>query len=111
VAGQADLEATHADLGDGAVQREQPLRTSDGKVAKDPVTGEGRRLDHAVIDGRGGKGKAVEAVETTSKTADKTAQASKEARIRESGGTFVRDRRTKDLVDFKEVKTEIKRRE
>ena len=75
------------------VQNQQFLRDSNGKIAKDPVTGQGRRVDHAVI-----KDGSAKTVETTSKTADKTAQAAKEQRILDSGGTNIRDRDTGTLV-------------
>jgi hypothetical protein len=55
-------------------------------------------------------GKAVRSVETTSMTADKAAQIAKENRIRESGGTFVRDKETGKLIDLKDVPTELDRR-
>ena len=93
-------------FGEGNVQREQYLRTSDGKIAKDPVTGEGRRIDHVVIQ----DGNARFSIETTSKTADKQFQIDKETRIRSSGGNFVRDRTTKKLVDISKVKTRLSRR-
>ena len=88
---------------DASVQKEQYLRNMDGSIAKDPVTGEGRRIDSAVIEK--GEGKAL--VETTSKTADKQPQEAKEVRIREGGGTYVRDRRTGKLVDVKKLPTRI----
>ena len=84
-----------------SVQREQYLRTSDGKIAKDPITGQGRRMDHVVIEGN--KSRAV--VETTSKTANKTAQIAKEIRIRNSGGTYIRNRETGQLVDISNTPT------
>ena len=79
-----------------SVQRELSLRNADGKLAKDPVTGTGRRLDNVGI--QDGEGKFT--VEVTSKTANKLAQEAKEARILESGGTFVKDRVTGELVDI-----------
>ncbi|UTY55835.1 RHS repeat-associated core domain-containing protein [Massilia sp. erpn] len=92
-------------FGEAAVQREQYLRTADRKIAKDWMTGEARRVDHVVIV----DGKAVTAVETTSMGASKTAQSAKETRIRDAGGTFVRDRNTGDLIDFKDIETILKR--
>jgi RHS repeat-associated protein len=77
----------------GKVQSQRALRTADGKRAIDPVTGKGRVVDHAVISG----GKA-ETFETTSMTADKTAQLAREQRILDSGGTFIRDKDTRELV-------------
>ncbi len=89
------------------MQSEQYLRNADGSIAKDPLTGKARRLDNAVIN-KDGTPEAI--VETTSKTANKKAQIEKENRIREMGGTHVRDRNTGKLVDFKDVPTTIDRR-
>ena len=91
---------------DASVQRERMLRTADGKKAIDPLTGEGRRIDHAVIQ----SGEARYLVETTSKTADKAAQLAKEARIRANGGTFIRDKVTRELIDISNVPTRVTRR-
>lgn len=77
---------------DAKIQNQTYLRTADGKIAKDPITGEARRVDHAVITGD-----TAETVETTSLTADKAAQIAKEDRIREAGGVYVKDRETKQL--------------
>ena len=84
-----------------SVQKDRYLRTADGRIAKDPVTGEGRRVDHVVIEN--GRAKAV--VETTSKTAKKNPQLAKEWRIRQAGGTFIRERQTGALVDVASVPT------
>ena len=86
-----ELQQQHPD---GKVQPEQYLRTEDGKIAKDPVTGKGRRLDNVVIK----DGKVVDSVETTSKSASKAQQSQKEERIREAGGNYVRDRDTREIV-------------
>ena len=88
---------------DSSVQREQYLRNADGKIAKDPLTGKSRRVDHVVVK----DGKASYVVETTSKTAPKQAQLQKEARIRANGGTYIRDRTTGNLVDVSNVQTRI----
>jgi RHS repeat-associated protein len=78
---------------DARVQTQRDLRTADGKRAIDPVTGEGRRVDQAVIqDGR------ATTFETTSTTANKTRQLDKEGRILDEGGTFIRDKDTRELV-------------
>ncbi|WP_176832934.1 polymorphic toxin-type HINT domain-containing protein [Celeribacter baekdonensis] len=90
-----------------SVQNEQYLRSSDGKIAKDPETGTGRRLDHVVIEEDGTVAKTVE---TTSLTADKTAQIAKEQRIRENGGTYIRDRRDRELRDTGSDLAEERRR-
>jgi RHS repeat-associated protein len=74
-------------------QSESTLRTSDGRKAIDPVTGKGRRVDEVVFDGKGG----AKSHEITGPNVDKTAQAAKEQRILDNGGTYVRDRQTGDL--------------
>lgn len=89
-----------------SVQREQYLRNADGTIAKDPLTGTGRRIDHAVIQ----DGQARYIVETTSKTADKSAQLAKEARIRANGGKYIRDRNTRKLIDVSGTPTRLSRR-
>jgi hypothetical protein len=91
---------------EASVQRERYLRTADGKRAIDPLTEEARRIDHAVIE----NGRVRYLVETTSKTADKTAQLAKEARIRANGGTFIRDKVTRELIDVSNVLTRLTRR-
>ncbi len=79
-----------------SVQAEQYLRDSNGRIVKDRVTGEGRRIDYAVIDQNGSRVRRLE--EVTSPTASKVAQSLKEGRIRARGGTYIRDRRTGKLV-------------
>lgn len=110
-AGAAREVAEHADLvkaNPGAsVQNQQYLRTADGKIAKDPVSQTGRRVDHVVIK----DGKATDVVETTSQNANKLSQERKEGRIRETGGTFIRDRNTKELIDLKDSPTRTSRRD
>ncbi len=59
------------------------------KAAKDPLTGEGRRLDLVVVHRP--TGQAVLPVEVTSEGADKTAQLAKERRIREGRSISVTD--------------------
>jgi RHS repeat-associated protein len=77
-----------------SVQNQQYLRDKNGNIVKDPRTGEGRRVDHAVIkDGQ------ATTVETTSNSANKGAQADKEDRIRDAGGTYARDRNTGALCE------------
>jgi RHS repeat-associated protein len=102
---------THAELKqehpDASVQRERYLRDAEGRVVRDPKTGEGRRIDHVVIKEK----KVIRSVETTSLTADKAEQTAKEGRVREAGGTFVRDKETREIVPVpEEVTTEVKRR-
>jgi hypothetical protein len=100
----ADLQAAYPGA---SIQRERYLRKSDGKIAKDPLTGEGRRVDFGVIE----NGAVVDMVETTSSTANKSAQIAKENRVREAGGTFIRDRETRSLHDVSDVPTRISRKE
>ena len=82
-----------------SVQRELDLRDAEGNIVKDPITGEGRRLDHVVIK----DGKALAVVESTSEGSSKSSQESKEMRIRGAGGTFVRDRNTGKLISISGV--------
>jgi hypothetical protein len=69
------------------------LRNARGKSVRDPVTGERRRIDTAVIE----NGQA-QTYEVTSPTADKVGQLAKENRILGIGGTFVRNRSTGQLA-------------
>ena len=86
---------------------EATLRDQDGNIVKDPVTGEARRIDFAVVK----DGKVVDSIEVTSKTADKSAQSAKEDRIREAGGNYIKDNNG-NLVEIpKEVRTRIERRD
>jgi hypothetical protein len=88
------------------IEREQYLRDKDGKIVKDPETGEGRRIDFIVSK----DGKVVSSREVTSETAPKKAQMAKEDRIRTEGGHFIRDRDTGELVEIpKGTQTEVRR--
>lgn len=91
---------------DASVQREQYLRDKDGKILKDPLTGEARRVDHVVIK----DGKVIDMVETTSTSADKAGQMAKENRIFDSGGKFLRDRSTGQTVPVGETPIRLIRR-
>ena len=89
------------------IERECYLRNAEGEGVKDPVTGEARRIDFAVIK----DDEVVKSVEVTSETADKTAQLAKEDRIREAGGNYIVDRRNGEIVPFAHgIKTEVVRR-
>lgn len=82
------------------------LRDKDGNIVRDPVTGEGRRIDYVVVN----DSKVIDSVEVTSPTADKTEQCAKEQRIREAGGNYVK---TADgsLAEFpSDTQTRIDRR-
>lgn len=88
------------------IEREQYLRDEDGNIVKDPVTGEARRIDFVVTK----DGQAVRSVEVTSETAPKATQISKEGRIRDAGGNFIKDRETGQLVEIpKDIQTEVRR--
>lgn len=83
------------------------LRDEEGKIVKDPVTGEARRIDFVVVK----DGKVVDSIEVTSRTADKTDQMTKENRIRENGGNYVKDSKG-NLVEIpRDVRTRIERRD
>lgn len=95
--------------GDDNVIREALIRDKDGIPIKDPETGESRRIDFIVKQGK----KIVESIEVTSETASKTAQIAKENRILEEaakrGGAFIRDK-SGELIEFtKDIITEIRR--
>lgn len=90
-----------------SVQREQYLRDVEGKVAKDGLTNQGRRVDHVVVE----EGQVTRKVETTGLKTSKDAQIAKERRILESGGRYVRDRETGNLIDAGSKTSEIIRRE
>ncbi|WP_205836537.1 RHS repeat domain-containing protein [Iodobacter violaceini] len=81
-------ENTHA-----KIQSECYLRDKNGKSVKDPITGERRRVDTAVIEN--GKAKTYE---VTSTSADKQEQLAKEGRIMGNGGNYIRDRSTGELI-------------
>ena len=82
------------------------LRDKDGKIVKDSVTGEARRIDFVIVK----DGKVIDSVEVTSKTADKTEQSAKEQRIRDNGGNYVRDSNGNLVEVPKDVQTRIERR-
>ncbi|MEK7893134.1 hypothetical protein AAB992_39240, partial [Burkholderia contaminans] len=86
----AQMRAKHPNA---TIQCQCYLRDAQGKSVKDPVTGERRRVDTAVIE----NGRA-QTYEVTSPTADKTVQTAKEQRILDAGGNYIRDRSTGELV-------------
>ena len=63
------------------------LRDKDGKIVKDPVTEEARRIDFIVIK----NGRMIDSVELKSKVVDKEVHIEKENRIRDKGGIYIRD--------------------
>jgi hypothetical protein len=88
------------------IEKEVYLRDKDGNIVRDPVTGEARRIDYVVIK----DGKVVASIEVTSKTADKTEQSAKEARIREAGGNYIKDSDGNLIEIPPDVTTTIERR-
>ncbi|MCD8039592.1 MAG: hypothetical protein LUE96_10990 [Lachnospiraceae bacterium] len=82
------------------------LRDKDGNIVKDPVTEQARRIDFVVVKGE----KAVDSIEVTSKTADKTAQCAKENRIRDAGCNYIRDNNGNLVLIPTTVRTRIERR-
>lgn len=83
------------------------LRDKEGKIVRDPESGEARRIDFVVVK----DGSVVDSIEVTSKTADKTFQSDKEGRIRDAGGNYIRDNNG-DLAGFpSSVTTRIERRD
>ncbi|MGS7252893.1 RHS repeat-associated core domain-containing protein, partial [Pseudomonas anuradhapurensis] len=86
----AEIKAAHPNA---SIQSECYLRDATGQSVKDPLTGERRRVDTAVIE----NGTAT-TYEVTSMTADKTEQQAKEARILAAGGGYIRDRETREII-------------
>lgn len=89
------------------VESEVYLRDADGKIVKDPVTGEARRIDFVVTQ----DGSAVDSIEVTSQTADKVEQSAKEDRIRENGGNYIKNSDGEIVRIPDDVKTRIERRD
>lgn len=79
-----------------SIQAEQYLRDSERRIARDPLTNEGRRIDHVVIQ----DGKIIDSIETTSPSAPKLPQADKENRIRKVGGNYIRDRESGCILEI-----------
>jgi hypothetical protein len=87
------------------IQHERALRDASGNKVLDAVTGEGRRVDHAVIDR---DANAAKTYETTGSEVDKRLQLQKEDRIRKAGGTYIRDKETGKLIPVQGV-SEVRR--
>ncbi len=83
------------------------LRDENGSLVRDPLTGETRRIDFVAIKA----GKAVDSIEVTSITADKTEQSAKEERIRANGGNYIRDNNGNLIEIPSDIHTRIERRE
>lgn len=88
------------------IKSEVYLRDKDGNIVKDSKTGEARRIDFAVFKDN----KVVDMVEVTSKTAPKLEQISKEYRIRDAGGNYIKDDSGKLIKVPNNVETRIDRR-
>jgi hypothetical protein len=104
---EEDLKKQYPEEEGYTILSERVLYDKDGNIVKDPETGEARRIDFVVIK----DGKVVDAIEVTSKTADKTDQVAKEQRIREAGGNYIKDSNG-NLVEIPpDVQTRIERRD
>ena len=102
---QAELEKEH---GVGNVLKQRMIVDKHGKKIKDPITGEGRILDHVVVK----DGKVVKSIETTSLTADKRKQLAKEKRIRKFEKTHIKKPGTKEVIEVENNEiSELYRRE
>jgi len=101
-----ELERRYPANGGYSVTREQYLRNRDGSIAKDPLTGTARRIDFGVIR----NGKVVDCIEVTSPTASKLGQYSKEMRIREAGGNYIKANDGNLVRIPNNVQTRIERR-
>jgi hypothetical protein len=90
------------------IHSETYLRNETGKIVKDNETGSARRIDFTVSK----NGEIVKSVEVTSKIAPKEAQISKEDRIRENGGNYIKDKETGELIKIGDhIQTEVRRYE
>lgn len=86
----AQIRAKHPNA---TIQCQCYLRDAQGKSARDPVTGERRRVDTAVI-----QNERAQTYEVASMTAAKDYQFDKESSILDVSGSFIRDRTNRDLV-------------
>ena len=104
------MKELFSEFGEKNVLREQYLRDNLGRIIKDPLTNEARRIDFIVREGD----KVVKSIEVTSELADKTAQIRKTERILEKakdlGGAFIKDFDSGVLIEFTlDLDTEIRR--
>jgi len=83
---EEELEKKYPESEGYEIVSEAYLRDSEGKIVRDPETGEARRIDFVVVK----DGQVVDSIEVTSETADKTGQTAKEERIRDAGGNYIR---------------------
>jgi hypothetical protein len=91
-----------AEANSGAsIQAQRLLRDANGRKLIDPITGSGRRIDLAVVK----NAQVQQLAEVTSETADKVQQIAKEARIRQLGDVFIRNRETRALLNVTNIPT------
>ena len=83
---EEELEKKYPESEGYEIVSEAYLRDSEGKIVRDPETGEARRIDFVIVK----DGQVVDSIEVTSETADKTGQTAKEERIRDAGGNYIR---------------------
>ena len=83
---EEELEKKYPESEGYEIISEAYLRDSEGKIVRDPETGEARRIDFVIVK----DGQVVDSIEVTSETADKTGQTAKEERIRDAGGNYIR---------------------
>ena len=103
---EKELEKKYPESEGYEIVSEAYLRDSEGKIVRDPVTGEGRRIDFVVVK----DGQVVDSIEVTSETADKTSQTAKEERIRAAGGNYIRTNDCSIVKIPNNVQTTIERR-
>lgn len=103
---EKELEKKYPESEGYEIVSEAYLRDSEGKIVRDPVTGEGRRIDFVVVK----DGQVVDSIEVTSETADKTSQTAKEERIRAAGGNYIRTNDCSIVKIPDNVQTIIERR-
>ena len=104
-----ELEDRYPESEGYKIIREALLRDENGQPVKDPEPPHrARRIDFVVVK----DGKVVDSIEVTSKTAPKEEQSAKEERIRESGGNYIKDPDTGELIPIPDsVHTRIERRD
>lgn len=108
----SNLQAKYPDEEGFRILRERDLLDNHGMPVKDPTPPEGkqpegRRIDIVVVDK---DGQVLESVEVTSLDAPKAEQLAKEQRIRDVGGTHVRDPDSGQLYNVSGVETRVERR-
>lgn len=105
-AAEKDLQKQYPEKKGYQIIRESYLRNKDGGIVKDGLTGKARRIDFIVAK----EGKVVDMIEVTSKTAPKVDQLSKEYRIRENGGDYVKGNNGELIRVPQNIETRVDRR-